>query len=152
MSVPACEGTSAIAALPVFSLVYHSDHAIIRGDLTARGKLWEDHRGYHYKQYKGIAETDFCSREVKLNIKSRIIIDTKAYNTLNPNDEIYLDSDTSDELSDDQRLISTPINRGYVLKDKYGWGSTLTACKTSNEMPGRLTLWCCLMHNKISSS
>lgn len=118
MSVPAYEGTSAIAALPAFPLVYHSDHATIRRQLTARGKLWQDHRGYHYKQYEGIAKTYFCSREMKLSIKSRIVIDTKAYTTFNPNDEIYLDSDVSDELSDDQRMISTPIIRGYALKEK----------------------------------
>lgn len=59
MAVPAYEGTSAIAALPAFPLVYHSDHATIRRHLTARGKLWENHQGYQYKQYEGIAKTHF---------------------------------------------------------------------------------------------
>lgn len=55
---------------------------------------------------------------MKVSIKSRIVIDTKAYTTFNPDDEIYLDSDIPDKLSDDQRLLSTPIVRGYALKDK----------------------------------
>lgn len=118
MSVPAYEGTSAIAALPAFPLVYHSDHATIRRHLTTRGKLWEDHRGYHYKQYEGIAKTYFFNREMKVSVKSRIVIDTKAYTIFNPDDEICLDSGIPDKLSNDQRLISTPIIRGYALKDK----------------------------------
>lgn len=118
MAVPPFEGTSPITALPTFPLVYHSQHATVRKDLIARGKLWEDHQGYHYKQYEGIGKTYFYSREVKVNVKSRIVIDTKAYNTFNPNSAVEVDSSLSGKLSDDQRLVSTPIVRGYALKDK----------------------------------
>lgn len=119
VSVPPYEGTLPITALPAFPLVYHSKNATIREDLIARGKLWEDHKGYHYKQYEGVGKTYFCGREIKLNVKSRIVIDTEAYNTFNPDEEVNLNGRISSEhLSDDQRLISTPIVRGYALKDK----------------------------------
>lgn len=118
MSVPSYEGTSPITTLPAFPLMYHNNQDTIRRDLIARGKLWEDHQGYHYRQYEGIGKTWFCNREIKFNINSRIVIDTEAYNTFNPNDAVEFDTDFHGKLSDDQRLIATPIVRGYTLKDK----------------------------------
>lgn len=111
------EGTSPITALEVFPLAYHSNPAAIRRDLIARGKLWEEHAGYHYKQYEGGAKTSFCNREIKFHIKSRIVIDTDAYNTFNPDDELSI-CVGKHILTDDDRLIATPIIRGYALKDK----------------------------------
>ncbi|RJE25045.1 AAA family ATPase [Aspergillus sclerotialis] len=117
LAVPPFEGTSPITDLKVFPLVYHSNSATVRRDLIARGKLWEDHAGYHYKQYEGGAKTYFCNREIKFHIKSRIVIDADAYNTFNPGDEVDIYY-SKEKLSDDDRLIATPIIRGYALKDK----------------------------------
>lgn len=55
---------------------------------------------------------------MKLNIKSRVVIDGDAYNTFNPDDGIYFGNSIAEKLSDDQRLIATPIIRGYALKNK----------------------------------
>lgn len=118
MSIPSFEGTLSITALPIFPLIYHSDHADIRRDLIARGKLWEDHKGYHYKQYEGTGMAYFFNKPVKMHIKSRIVIDADAYDTFNPDEAIDLDSEISGKLLDKQLLISTPIVRGYALKDK----------------------------------
>lgn len=54
---------------------------------------------------------------MQLNVKSRIIIDGEAFNTFNPNDSTRIDGCTK-TLSDEQRLLATPILRGYSLKDK----------------------------------
>lgn len=62
--------------------------------------------------------------ERKISIQSRVIIDTEAYNTFNPNESTTFDDDEaistgpSGKLTDTQRLIATPILYGYSLKDK----------------------------------
>ncbi|PYH99790.1 P-loop containing nucleoside triphosphate hydrolase protein [Aspergillus ellipticus CBS 707.79] len=116
--VPPFEGTKPITALPVFPLIHHSQHATIREDLIARGKLWLEHKGYYYKQYEGLAVAYFIEREVKYNIKSRVIVDTEAYFTFSPNDSLGVLISISDELSDEQLIITTPVLRGYSLMDK----------------------------------
>lgn len=118
MLVPFYEGTSPITSLPVFPLEYHGEKDKIRKDLIVRGKLWEDHQGYHYKQYEDIAKAKFCGRQIKFNVNSRIVIDADAFNTFSPNSSISLDDEFKEKLTDDQRLIATPTVRGYSLKDK----------------------------------
>jgi hypothetical protein len=160
-SIPAFEGTTPITSLSVFPLKYHSHHAMIRGELIARGALWEQHKGYQYKQYEGVANGYYYEKETKFNVKGRIVIDTEAYSTFNPdvapifasntanysswhddpygddmqqhaahgnrlysrnrralNEQIPLTSTISDTLTDEQRLITTPIVRGYSLSNK----------------------------------
>ncbi|RAH64471.1 ATP-binding protein [Aspergillus aculeatinus CBS 121060] len=123
------EGTTPIVDLSSFPLAYHREHARIREELIARGKLWEGYRGYHYQQYKGLAKgyIPVLNRQMKFNIQGRIVIDTEAYNNFNAQEEITgLDriaagggsSTTTTSLSDDQRLIATPIVRGYALQEK----------------------------------
>ncbi|CAI7584664.1 unnamed protein product [Penicillium manginii] len=38
--------------------------------------------------------------------------------TFNPDEQVWLSSTTSNQLSDAERLIATPVLRGYALKDK----------------------------------
>ncbi|OJJ38081.1 hypothetical protein ASPWEDRAFT_179685 [Aspergillus wentii DTO 134E9] len=116
--VPFYEGTLPIMELPVFPLAYHSEKTTIREDLIARGRLWEEHKGYHYKQYEGIAKGYFLGRPMKFSIKSRIVIDTEAYNTFNADEAVSVSGHISGNLSDAHRLIATPTLRGYALKDK----------------------------------
>lgn len=118
VNVPLYEGTTLIMALPAFPLKYHSEKATIQEDLIARGKLWEDHKGYHYKQYEGLGNAYFSGKKLKASVKSRIVIDTEAYNTFNPDDAVQLGKGVPTELTDDLRLMSTPIVWGYALKDK----------------------------------
>lgn len=165
-SIPAYEGTIPITSLPVFPLKYHSDQATIRKDLIVRGLIWENYKGYHYKQYQGTAVGYRGEKRSKVNVKGRIVIDTEAYNTFNPDvalsfsstslpapngmmanvygnvgiilprsirqyfsdsrvprsarldEAVSFSSQVSDTLSDDQRLVSTPILRGYSLNSK----------------------------------
>ncbi|KAL3489491.1 P-loop containing nucleoside triphosphate hydrolase protein [Aspergillus germanicus] len=58
----------------------------------------------------------YYEKETKFNVKGRIVIDTEAYSTFNP--DIPLPSTISDTLTDEQRLITTPIVRGYSLSNK----------------------------------
>ncbi|KAJ0424931.1 P-loop containing nucleoside triphosphate hydrolase protein [Aspergillus carlsbadensis] len=159
-SIPAFEGTTPITSLSVFPLKYHSDHPTVCEELIARGALWEQHKGYQYKQYEGVANGYYYEKETKFNVKGRIIIDTEAYSTFNPDvapifaktmtysgyqDDLYgdsmqqhathgnrlygrsrralneptpLPSTISDTLTDEQRLITTPVVRGYSLSNK----------------------------------
>ncbi|KAL3446890.1 hypothetical protein BJX65DRAFT_296024 [Aspergillus insuetus] len=160
-SIPAFEGTTPITSLSVFPLKYHGHHATIRGELVARGALWEQHKGYRYKQYEGVANGYYYGKETKFNVEGRIVIDTEAYSTFNPdvapifasnttnysswqddpyvddmqqhathgnrlysrnkralNEQIPLPSTIPDTLTDEQRLITTPIVRGYSLSNK----------------------------------
>ncbi|KAL2840684.1 P-loop containing nucleoside triphosphate hydrolase protein [Aspergillus pseudoustus] len=101
-SIPVYEGTTAITSLPVFPLKYHHDHAA--------------HKSYQYKQYEGVADGYYYNKEIKFNVKGRIVIDTEAYSTFNP-DPTPLPT-LSDTLTDEHRLIATPIVRGYALSNK----------------------------------
>ncbi|RHZ57982.1 ATP-binding protein [Aspergillus thermomutatus] len=116
--VPGFVGTMPITALPVFPLRCHSDQVSVREALVARGTLWEQYKGYHFKYYEGLAVGRFMRREFKFNIKSRIIIDTEAFNTFNPDECVSVYSACAKELTDDQRLLATPTVRGYSLKEK----------------------------------
>ncbi|KAL4748464.1 hypothetical protein BDW72DRAFT_180393 [Aspergillus terricola var. indicus] len=173
LSVPLFEGTKRITDLSVFPLRYHDNEATIRESLVARGRLWEGYKGFHYLQYDGIGEgySEFHGRKVKLSVKSRIVIDTKMYNSFNPDHAVWIKDPistanrrynarrrllqrmTSEEglgdlstlsaqatssfpsqhavrhetpasnkingtLSDEQRLVATPMLRGYGLKHK----------------------------------
>ncbi|KAE8371149.1 P-loop containing nucleoside triphosphate hydrolase protein [Aspergillus bertholletiae] len=111
------QGTRPITALPVFPLKFHPKADTVRRDLVARGKMWEETCGYHYKQYEGPGFTSFMGQKIQLNVKSRIIIDGEAFNTFNPNDTIRVGA-AFKTLSDETRLFATPVLRGYSLKDK----------------------------------
>ncbi|GLB02626.1 hypothetical protein AtubIFM57258_003984 [Aspergillus tubingensis] len=114
----AFEGTCPITDLSVAPLAYHKNRDAIEKELLLRGSLWESLRGYHYKQYDGVGKGYLFGREVKLNITSRIVIDTAAYITFNPHEEFHLSNTITAELSEVQRMIATPMLRGYALKDK----------------------------------
>lgn len=121
-SVGPFTGTVPITALPVSPLKYHSNHSIIRQALIAQGKVWEEHKGYHYKQYDGIAvgflEGDDDAERRKYQVQSRIIIDAEAFGTFHPHKSINLSGDVPDELDDDQRVVTSNMVYGYALKDK----------------------------------
>lgn len=121
-SVGSFTGTVPITALPVSPLTYHSNQSIIRQALIAQGKAWEEHKGYHYKQYDGIAigfvEGDDDTERRKYQVQSRIIIDAQAFRTFEVYKSISLNGEVLDELDDDQRVITSNMVYGYALKDK----------------------------------
>ncbi|KAL4735138.1 P-loop containing nucleoside triphosphate hydrolase protein [Aspergillus similis] len=120
LSVPFFEGTQRITDLSVFPLKYHDNEAIIRESLIARGRLWEGYKGFHYLQYDGIGTgySEFHGRKVRLSVKSRIVIDAKVYNSFNPDYATPASNKINGTLSDEQRLIATPMLRGYALNHK----------------------------------
>lgn len=115
-------GTTPITALPVSPLKYHTNNASIRQLLIAQGKVWEEHKGYHYKQYEGVAvgfvEGDDEPERKNYHVKSRIIVDAEAFITFHPCKSIYLSGQLPAELNDEQRMVTSLMVHGYSLKDK----------------------------------
>ncbi|KAJ5741025.1 P-loop containing nucleoside triphosphate hydrolase protein, partial [Penicillium malachiteum] len=91
------EGTTAIMDLPVFPLAHHKNQAEISTDLILRGKLWQSHKGYHYKYYEGLAKgySKELQRDIKFKIDSRVAIDGEAFNMFNPDGEITFSKTSS---------------------------------------------------------
>ncbi|KAJ5595295.1 uncharacterized protein N7459_001503 [Penicillium hispanicum] len=118
--VPPFIGTEAITSLPAFPLKFHADKEAVRETLVAQGRHWENHKGYRYKQYEGIAIGFREDYEVKYHVKSRIIIDTDAFNTFHPSEtvRVYGEDDIPDELDDDLQMITSSMVYGYSLKDR----------------------------------
>lgn len=116
--IPAFEGTKPIMALPVIPLICHDDRGTLLETLTLRGKLWYLHKGYHYKQYEGLALATYMGREINYNITSRVIIDTEAYLAFHSDNCLKDLEDMSSSLGDAQLLFATPILRGYSLEDR----------------------------------
>ncbi|KAG9239197.1 putative ATP-dependent zinc metalloprotease FtsH [Amylocarpus encephaloides] len=124
------EGTKKISELSMVPLAYHDDSVGVQQRCIARGRSWEALCGYHFKAYKGTGKTMLGSR---VNIDSRIIIDTAAFNTFNPHDQISLSKLTDSEsyvapaleepeakgtLSPYHLLLTSKTLRAYSLKDK----------------------------------
>jgi len=143
LQIRAFSGTQPIAKLFAFPLAHHPKADILQERLIRRGRLFEEHKGYHYKAYEGVAiGWGFCG-PIRFSVSSRIIVDTYAFNRFNPNRKVTLnflqpevdDDEDSDldmveldqrqrvgaihgHLSEEQLLICTPMLRGYSLKDK----------------------------------
>ncbi|OOQ90056.1 putative AAA family ATPase [Penicillium brasilianum] len=128
--VDAFIGTKPIASLSVFPLKYHPDRDAACKTLIARGKRWEEHKGYHYRQYEGLAigTSDF-GPPGQFHVKSRIIIDAeafgvfhshKAFGAFHSHGAIRLKGSKKirKELTDDQRMITSDMVYGYSLNDK----------------------------------
>ncbi|KAJ5679320.1 hypothetical protein N7462_007564 [Penicillium macrosclerotiorum] len=124
-------GTTPITALPVFPLKYHADKEVIRDQLMARGKVWEGYKGYHYKQYEGTAIGFLDDEETRrYHVKSRVIIDTEAFNIFHPHVSVYVYgySEMPEELNDDERVVTSNRLHGYSLKDKEWLQFYLESC------------------------
>ena len=115
LEIPTFKGTTPIRGLLAFPVKYHQSEGELRQRLIARGKIFEAHKGYHYKRYEGIG-IDTC--RIKYNIDSRIVIDTNSFNTFNPNDRVRLCWLEKQELSEDELSICSAFFRGYSLKEK----------------------------------
>ena len=62
------EGTMQITKLSVFPLNYHPCLPKVKCELIARGKLFEELRGYHYKAYQGVAIGEGPWGPIKYNV------------------------------------------------------------------------------------
>ncbi|KAI9927167.1 hypothetical protein ASPWEDRAFT_46645 [Aspergillus wentii DTO 134E9] len=132
--IPRFVGTGPITALPIFPLRYHKQEKSIRESLIARGKLWEAHKGYHYKDYEGPSIEHFErygeDKEIRATLKGRVIIDAEAYNTFHPDHSVWVSNGIADEDFDDShRLCANPMVRGYSIKTKKWLSFYLDATK-----------------------
>ncbi|KAJ6015118.1 hypothetical protein N7540_009709 [Penicillium herquei] len=111
------DGTMPITDLIVYPLKYHAEKDTLRESLIARGKRWEEHKGYHYKAYEGMLYDELVGER---HVKSRIIIDAEAFNLFHPSKTIrtYDSNRCPQELGDEDRLIASPMVHGYSLKEK----------------------------------
>ncbi|KAL3423685.1 ATPase [Phlyctema vagabunda] len=127
------KGTRKITDLEAMPLSFHPDSIGLQQRCIARGRRWEAHCKYLFKFYKGIAlDDEFASR--RYNVQSRVILDTDAFNSFNPNRQVTVwaikdnedyvdptsDSATNGEqsLTPWQHLLAAHTLRGYSLKDK----------------------------------
>jgi hypothetical protein len=115
-------GTQPITSLPVYPLKYHPEKDAVRESLIAQGQRWEEYKGYHYRQYEGIAlgSSQRGSEAKQYHVKSRIIIDAEAFDIFCSHSSVrlYDDKDMPEELADDLRMITSNMVRGYSLNDK----------------------------------
>ena len=125
------EGTTKITKLSAYPLEYHPNLLMVREALVQRGKAFEELSGYHYKNYHGLAVGEGPWGPIKYNVRlchiypppsltsltwmlqvrSRVIIDTYAWNRFNPDKQVNLAtlarptdnacSDYSEESSED---------------------------------------------------
>ncbi|KAJ5905601.1 AAA family ATPase [Penicillium subrubescens] len=100
--VDAFVGTMPITSLPVYPLKYHTEKDDLQKTLIAQGKRWEEHKGYHYRQYEGTA-LEPQRKAARNNTMSRVVLSS----TPKPS-----------ELTDDQRMITSDTVYGYSLIDK----------------------------------
>lgn len=129
-------GTAPITALPVSPLKFHKNNDAIRERLIAQGNIWEEHKGYHYKQYEGVAVGYVDGHDgpepKSYRVKSRIIIDAEAFNTFHPYKGISVFGKVPDKLDDEQKMIASVMVHGYSLKDKE-WLSFYLDCSREIE-------------------
>lgn len=62
-------GTLPISQLGVYPLKYHSDEAKLKERLIARGRVFEELHGYHYKNYTGVAIGDGAFGPIKYTVR-----------------------------------------------------------------------------------
>lgn len=128
MTISAYAGTRPITELSAFPMNYHPDLEGLQRRCIARGKIWEGFCKYSFNAYKGIG---LSVRHEKFSVDSRVIIDTTAFNSLNPNSAVrayglakgkeYVAPEgitTEGTLNPYQLLLATSKLRGYSLKDK----------------------------------
>ncbi|CAI7645434.1 unnamed protein product [Penicillium glandicola] len=126
LTVTSFAGTVPITSLPIFPLRYHPEKDTVQELLTARGKKWEEYKGYHFKSYeKPPTSADSVgrkndSKDTKCHVKSRVIIDNKAHRLFG-RERVRIQREIDGKLDDAQRLITTPLLYGYSLNDKE-WG------------------------------
>lgn len=129
-SIPMFQGTKTIVDLQVLPLIHHVDSEGLQKRCIARGRVWEDFCKYSFKAYQGVGVSVLCNR---YNVESRVIIDTAAFNSLNPNYRVHVSTLqpgkgyvapegspplTGGKLNEYQLLLTTNKLRGYSLKDK----------------------------------
>jgi hypothetical protein len=146
LAIPAFAGTQEIINLAAFPLNFHPDVDGVCERVIARGRIFEELKGYHFKHYDGIALEFGQWGKIRRTINSRVILDTHAFHSFNPGRRMNLNqlggenligmtsgdfardysqrnempnpSGSDEKLTEDQLLLATNELRGYSLKDK----------------------------------
>ncbi|KAL9043446.1 MAG: hypothetical protein Q9214_003370, partial [Letrouitia sp. 1 TL-2023] len=74
------DGLKTITDLNVFPLEFHPRADEVKKELTGMGKEFEKLKGFHHKQYEGVA----LSGSNPFYVDSRVIIDANTFNSFNP--------------------------------------------------------------------
>lgn len=74
LTIRSFRGTKKLTSLSAMPLSRHPKRVEIEKRLLARGKIFQDLKGYHFKDYNGIGVQE--STNARYNVNSRIIIDT----------------------------------------------------------------------------
>jgi adenylate kinase family enzyme len=90
LAIPAFSGTREISKLAAYPLSFHPDQNGVKERVIARGKVFEQLKGYHFKHYEGTALEFTPFGKVRRNINSRTIIDTDAFGQFNPGRKIQI--------------------------------------------------------------
>ncbi|KAM3542009.1 hypothetical protein ARSEF1564_005109 [Beauveria bassiana] len=122
-------GTKPLSKLSCYPLKDHPNRAVIEEELRQRGRRWEALRGFRYKAYNGIALSSTDKRTLsRERVNCCIVVDGARWEDENPNHLTHLEtiheanqSQADYEmppLDDDHVLLTSPIVRGYALKNK----------------------------------
>ncbi|KAF2663918.1 P-loop containing nucleoside triphosphate hydrolase protein [Microthyrium microscopicum] len=112
LAIPAFNGTIDISKLPVYPIDFHPDQKALTERLIARGRLFEQLKGYHFKSYDGIGVYETPCGPLKHSISGRVILDTHAYNRFNPNFQVRLSKSLAPEV-DVKDQDNNNHRRGY---------------------------------------
>ena len=148
LAVEKFRGTKRIDLLQAFPLEYHRKSSEIRARLIGYGRIFNNLRGVHHRQYQGTAfYKDKDGNKIKVSVKSRIMVDTAYFRQINPNyarpqidkspgtldlsdifdftggsierkDQIKRTDIDPTEMKDQDFLISSPTVLGFSLGDK----------------------------------
>jgi hypothetical protein len=138
IDIPEFIGTKKITRLRAYPLQFHEKRDEMAAKLIARGAIFEQLAGHHYKQYSGRAITwDREGNEVDIEISGRIIVDIDSFNRFSPWRVRYLNEwNAKDQdrftkykeengIPDDKfvlpphyRMLARARTRGYSLKFK----------------------------------
>ncbi|KAI6762754.1 hypothetical protein HG530_008734 [Fusarium avenaceum] len=137
MPIRAFPGTVPFSQLSCYPLEYHPQPEVARSLLRERGRRFEELADYCYKAYSGTAVWYVSSEKSrKETVNSRIVIDGANWEKCNPDHLVYIeyfnndvtvvdpdDNDVVDKskrapLTEEQLIMTSPIVRGYALKNK----------------------------------
>ncbi|KAI5785369.1 P-loop containing nucleoside triphosphate hydrolase protein [Pyronema domesticum] len=107
VKIPEFVGVKRIDALPAFPLARHPEVEAMREKLISRGRKFGTYSGAHYKYYEGMAYFRTQEGITKVNVRSRIMVDSLTFRKMNPGCGVRV---SNPEDSDSDEDFGTPSN------------------------------------------
>ncbi|KLO07072.1 P-loop containing nucleoside triphosphate hydrolase protein [Schizopora paradoxa] len=85
IAVPKFRGAMKITSLPVYPIKYHPKCEELKKSLVERGKKWVRLQGVYLKYYNAVGIQYRIDEYIKLHTQSRIVIDKKMFQQIQPN-------------------------------------------------------------------